>query len=150
MRFVAVMVLLSGCGSSPDAASDGAPPDLANGGAVTDGGPGGSDGGVPAPVDSGSIANFDLASADLTGLTNCFGATVCDPTSSFCIRYYNGSQATPGSLAGGPACYQPSDTCANQGLNMDCTCIQGDSNLGAACAGSCVDHMDGTYDCYAM
>jgi hypothetical protein len=149
MRFFVVVVLLAGCGSSPDAPSDGGPPDLTTGGA-SDGGGGKDGGGVPTPVDSGSIANFDLASADLTGLTNCFGVAVCDPNSSFCIRYNAGSQATPGALVGGPACYEPSDTCANQGLNMDCTCIQGDSNLGMACQGSCVDHMDGTYDCYAM
>jgi len=142
------VLLVAGCmGSAPDA-SDAAPPVDGSGSddLVT---AGNHDGGVPTPVDSGPIGNLDFAGADLTGLTNCFGATACDPTTSFCIRYNAGSQAAPGTLAGGPACYEPADTCANQGLNMDCSCIQADNNLGGACQGSCVDHMDGTYDCYA-
>ena len=57
-------------------------------------------------------------------------------------------------MVSGPACYEPSDTCANQGQNMDCGCIQNDSTLGPSCQGSCVtnNNPDGstTFDCYAM
>src|SRR5437660_1029853 len=37
----------------------------------------------------------DFASSDLAGYTNCYGATVCDPTTSFCIKYHSGNQAMP-------------------------------------------------------
>jgi hypothetical protein len=151
MRLLAPWIsaaLLAGClGSSPD---DGGLGQDLGADAAGDGSGAHSDGGLPTPVDSGLIGNLDFSNADLTGLTNCYGATVCDPTSSFCIRFYNGSAAAPGTLGGGPACYEPSDTCGNQGQNMDCGCIQADPILGAECQGSCVDHMDGTYDCYAM
>lgn len=89
---------------------------------------------------------MDLGSTDLAGFVNCFGATVCDPNTSFCIKYHSGSQANPGSLVAGPACFEPADC---MGTTMNCTCITQDANLGGACP-SCVDHMDGTYDCYAM
>ncbi len=90
----------------------------------------------------------DLFPADIAGLTNCYGVALCDPTVHFCIRFFGGSQTAQGALAGGPACYQPSDTCANQGQQMDCGCIQADPSLGVNCQGSCVDNMNGSYDCY--
>lgn len=149
VSFIATLALTGCLGSAPDATDGGTMHQLTNDGG-SDGGAPTSDSGVPTPVDSGTIGNIDFSNADLTGLTNCYGATACDPNQAFCIRFYAGSQAAPGSLAGGPACYEPSDTCANQGQNMDCGCIQNDPVLGVACQGSCLDHMDGTYDCYAM
>jgi hypothetical protein len=86
----------------------------------------------------------DLGSSDLAGFVNCFGAAVCDPATSFCMRYHSGSQASPGNLVAGPACFEPADC---MGTTMNCTCIMQDANLGGACP-VCVDHMDGTYDCY--
>jgi len=35
------------------------------------------------------------------------------------------------------------------GANMNCDCITQDPVLGGSCV-NCVDHMDGTYDCYAQ
>jgi hypothetical protein len=107
-----------------------------------------------ASTDGASVADasrplLDLASSDLAGLFNCYGVAVCDPTTDFCIKYYTGSAATPGQLMNSPACFTPSDTCGNQGQNMDCACIQNDANLGVGCKGSCVDNMDGTFTCYA-
>jgi hypothetical protein len=97
---------------------------------------------IAQPMDLGSV-NF---SGDLAGLVNCYGVAVCDPNTSFCIQYHSGSQAAPGNLVAGPACFEPADC---MGTTMNCTCIMQDANLGGACP-SCVDHMDGTYDCYAM
>jgi len=37
----------------------------------------------------------DLGSTDLAGVVNCFGATVCDPTSSFCIRLNSSTAWAP-------------------------------------------------------
>jgi hypothetical protein len=153
VRAAALIVLMAGClggggGDAPDggAVELGASDD--SGGVTPSNDDGG--GGPPTPLDSGMAPGMsDLAALDLAGLTNCYGVAICDPGSSFCIRYFAGSQATPGNAAGGPACYQPSDTCANQGQPMNCSCIQADSNLGPSCQGSCVDHNDGTYDCYA-
>jgi hypothetical protein len=87
----------------------------------------------------------DLGSSDLAGLVDCFGATVCDPTSTFCIRLNSGTAANPGTTQT-PACYQPVDC---MGANMNCDCITQDPVLGGSCV-NCVDHMDGTYDCYAQ
>jgi hypothetical protein len=101
-----------------------------------------------APPDLARIAP-DLSGADLTGLLDCFGVAVCDPTMQFCIKYYDGSQAAPGNVsAGSPACYEPSDTCANMNQNMDCGCIQNDPILGMYCQGACVDNGDGTFGCF--
>ncbi|HEX8950684.1 MAG TPA: hypothetical protein VF945_02510, partial [Polyangia bacterium] len=60
----------------------------------------------------------DLGSTDLAGFVNCFGAAVCDPASSFCIRFSSGSAATPGTTQT-PACYAPVDC---MGANMNCDC----------------------------
>ncbi|MGZ3425261.1 MAG: hypothetical protein ACXVCV_01375 [Polyangia bacterium] len=87
----------------------------------------------------------DLGSSDLAGLVDCFGATVCDPTTTFCIRLNTGSAANPGTIKT-PACYEPVDC---MGANMNCDCITQDPVLAPLCA-NCVDHMDGTYDCYAQ
>jgi hypothetical protein len=91
----------------------------------------------------------DLAWSDLGGLVDCFNVAVCDPTLTFCIRYHSGSAADPGTLSTAPACFEPGQACADNGQNMDCGCIQNDPNLGPQCQGSCVDNMDGTYECYA-
>jgi hypothetical protein len=96
----------------------------------------------PQPLDSGTM----VISGDLAGLVNCYGATVCDPNTSFCIRYHSGSAAAPGNLVAGPACFEPADC---MGQPMNCNCITQDANLGSACV-NCVDNMDGTYDCFAM
>lgn len=93
---------------------------------------------------------IDLAARDLTGLFDCYGVAVCDPTMDFCIKYFNGSQANPGTLTQPPACFMPGATCASNGQNMDCGCIQNDCVLGPQCQGSCVDNGDGTFSCYAM
>ncbi|HEX6837022.1 MAG TPA: hypothetical protein VF334_10645 [Polyangia bacterium] len=98
-----------------------------------------------APADLAQPAPPDLVSADLTGLVNCFGATACDPNTTFCIRLNSGSAANPGTTKT-PACYEPIDC---MGANMNCDCITQDPVLGPLCA-NCVDHMDGTYDCYAQ
>ena len=87
----------------------------------------------------------DLMSTDLAGLVNCFGKTVCDPTMEFCIRLNPGSATNPGTPQA-PACYQPVDC---MGANMNCDCITQDAVLANYCV-NCVDHMDGTYDCYAQ
>jgi hypothetical protein len=123
----------------------------------------GADGGGPdARADGGATPDLarqadlarsipDLGGSDLAGLQNCFDVSVCDPTMEFCIKYFDGSQAAPGSVAtGSPACYAPSDTCANQGQNMDCGCIQADPVIGVYCQGSCVDNGDGTFSCFAQ
>jgi hypothetical protein len=88
----------------------------------------------------------DLASTDLAGYTDCFGATVCDATTSFCIKYHTGSPAMPGAIPNGASCYVPDDC---NGTAMNCACITQDAVLGPNCK-SCADHLDGTYDCYAM
>jgi hypothetical protein len=90
-------------------------------------------------------AGPDLRSTDLAGLVDCFGATVCDPTMNFCIRLNSGSAANPGTTQT-PACYQPVDC---MGANMNCDCITQDPVLAPLCT-NCVDHLDGTYDCYAQ
>jgi hypothetical protein len=87
----------------------------------------------------------DLRSTDLAGLVDCFGATVCDPTQSFCMRLHSGSQAAPGTTQS-PACYEPADC---MGANMNCDCITQDATLSTLCP-VCVDNQDGTYDCYAQ
>lgn len=92
---------------------------------------------------------LDLASTDLAGLFNCKGVAICNPTMDFCLTYYDGSQAVPGKTVNSPACFAPTDTCTNQGQNMDCGCIQNDDSLGVNCQGSCVDNLDGTFTCYA-
>src|SRR6266481_978352 len=69
------------------------------------------------PADAGVVADLapaadlaphplpaDLGSTDLAGFVNCFGATVCDPNTSFCIRLNSGSAANPGTTQT-PACY---------------------------------------------
>jgi len=105
---------------------------------------------APASVDM-SKPVLDLTQGDLTGLFNCYNVAICAPNQMFCIKYFDGSAAAPGKLVGGsPACYEPSDTCGNQGQNMDCGCIQNDGTLGPACQGSCVDNQDGTFTCYAQ
>jgi hypothetical protein len=151
MRALPVLALLTlvGCGGSSadplDAAVSHA--DTQDGGSAVDGGD--TDAGASARPDGSTRGGIDLASVDLTGLVNCYGVAICDPNLHFCIRYHDGSQGTPGNLTAGPACFDPSDTCANQGQPMNCSCIQADANLGTACQGSCVDNMNGTYDCYA-
>jgi hypothetical protein len=95
----------------------------------------------PLPRDLGAI---DFA-GDLAGFVNCFGAAVCDPNTSFCIRLNAGSAANPGTSQS-PACYEPVDC---MGANMSCDCITQDPVLGPSCV-NCVDHMDGTHDCYAQ
>jgi hypothetical protein len=90
----------------------------------------------------------DLASTDLAGLFLCYGVAICSPTTDFCIKYHSGSQGVPGSLVNSPACFTPSDTCANQGQQMNCGCIQADATLGPSCQGACIDNQDGTFDCY--
>jgi hypothetical protein len=88
----------------------------------------------------------DLASTDLAGYTNCFNAAICNATTSFCIKYHTGTPAMPGAIPAGPSCYEPADC---SGTAMNCACITQDAVLGANCK-SCADHLDGTYDCYAM
>jgi hypothetical protein len=141
VTFVAALTLAA-CSDAVPAADDGG----SHQDVITDGGD--DAGAQPAPPDLAAAATLDLANVDLTGLTNCFGVTVCDPTSQFCIRYNSGSQANPGTLSTPAACFEPTDSCANQGQPMNCGCIQADTALGANCQGSCADHGDGTYDCY--
>ncbi len=95
-------------------------------------------------------AILDFASTDLAGLVNCHNVAICDPTTMFCITYNDGSQDTPGkTVLGSPACYQPDTPCGDNGLPMNCDCIQNDCTLGNGCQGSCVDNGDGTFVCYA-
>ena len=153
-----VSLAASGCVDGP-----GSPPDgfVGAGGGGGGGASNGGGGGTQASPDLGMPADMtalppdlmpppDLFPADIAGLTNCYGVALCDPQLMFCIKYHDGSQTTPGKTTGGPACYSPSMSCADQQQNMDCGCIQADNALGVACQGSCVDHGDGTYDCYAM
>jgi hypothetical protein len=151
------VVHLTACLGSDPATPDGSVSGVGTGGSPDGGGPlpagnTNDDGGgsvLPTPLDGGTVnASVDLAALDLGGFTNCYGVAICDPGAAFCIRFWDGSQAAKGNLVGGPACYEPTDTCANQGQPMNCSCIQADTNLGVACMGSCVDHQDGTYDCY--
>jgi hypothetical protein len=142
-----LLVVLAGCLDGP---SDGPADQL-----PTDGGAqAGGDSSVPTGDLSMGPPDLtpppDLFPADIAGMINCHGVAICDPAIHFCIIFHSGSQATPGSVSGGPACFEPSDACANQGQQMNCGCIQADNTLGTNCQGSCVDHMDGTYDCYAM
>ncbi len=125
-----------------------APPSSTGGNGSTQDSP--ADAGVAADlapaVDLGpALAPPDLVSTDLAGFVNCFGVTVCDPSMDFCIRLNSGSATNPGTIHS-PACYQPIDC---MGANMNCDCITQDAVLGASCV-NCVDHMDGTYDCYAQ
>jgi hypothetical protein len=78
------------------------------------------------------------------GLVNCYGATLCDPNQTFCIKFFGGTAADPQKLVGGPACYEPLD-CG--GLAMDCTCITQDASLGHGCV-TCVDNQNGTFSCF--
>lgn len=145
----ALSAVVVGClGSAPadkGAAADGSAPDsspdAAVGAAAADlGSAPAADLTVPRPLP------MDLGSTDLAGFVNCFNDTVCDPTTTFCIKYHSGSAAAPGTVVSGPACYQPADC---MGTAMNCACITQDATLGGACL-NCVDHMDGTYDCYAQ
>src|SRR5579862_2286631 len=82
-------------------------------------------GGAPmTPAPSPDLGSPPSSGKDFGGLTDCFGVAICDPTMQFCIKFYSGSQAAPGMLTNPPACFAPSDTCANQGQAMDCGCIQ--------------------------
>ena len=150
MRFalVAVVAFAAAClGSMPSGSAGGG--GGGTGGATQDSTP---DAGVGSVADLATPADLhprpplpDLASTDLAGFVDCFGATVCDPTMSFCIRLNTGSATNPGTTQT-PACYQPVDC---MGANMNCDCITQDPVLAASCV-NCVDHMDGTYDCYAQ
>jgi hypothetical protein len=111
-----------------------------------------ADAGVGGAADLASEADLaphplpaDLGSTDLAGFVNCYGVAVCDPNTSFCIRLNSGSATNPGTMQM-PACYEPVDC---MGANMNCDCITQDPVLGGSCV-NCVDHMDGTYDCYAQ
>lgn len=136
---------VGGCVGAMPSGSDG------TGGNGAPQGAGGDDAGVGGAPDLGAPADLaqapppDLVSVDLTGLVDCFGATVCDPNTTFCIRLNSGSATNPGT-AKTPACYEPVDC---MGANMNCDCITQDAVLGPNCL-NCVDHMDGTYDCYAQ
>jgi hypothetical protein len=148
MRFalVTAVVVVGGCVGSMPSGSDATG---GNGGAAQDST---ADAGVDGVADLAPPADLhprpappDLVSSDLAGLVDCFGATVCDPTMSFCIRLHSGSASNAGTTQP-PACYQPTDC---MGANMNCDCITQDAVLGPSCL-NCVDHMDGTYDCYAQ
>jgi hypothetical protein len=132
--------LPSGAGATQDGGHVSATSDGGRGDGGDDGGGdgGGGDGGTP------TMSNTP------PGTIDCYGAAACDPATAFCIKYYAGSQSAPGAIASGPACYEPSDTCANQGQAMDCGCIRNDAVLGPACAGGCVDNGNGTYVCFAQ
>jgi hypothetical protein len=149
MRFVLVGVLaiLGGCVGAMPSGGDGT--GSGGNGSVQDS-PG--DAGVDSVADLAPPADLtphplaaDLGSTDLAGFVNCFGAAVCDPSTSFCIRLNSGSATAPGTMQT-PACYEPVDC---MGANMNCDCITQDPVLGGSCV-NCVDHMDGTYDCYAQ
>lgn len=101
------------------------------------------------PRDLSQPPVMDLAAADLTGLFDCYGVAACSPTQMFCMKFHSGSTAAPGTVTSGPACYGPDPACVDNGLPMDCSCIQADANLGLGCQGACVDNMNGTFDCYA-
>jgi hypothetical protein len=139
IRALPCALLLAGClGSAPQ--TDGGA-DAASDARAADASPD-----APARDLAGGPADF--AGVDLAGLVLCYGAAVCDPAMQFCLRYYAGPRSAPGMLVNGPSCFEPSDTCANLGQNMDCGCIQNDPNLQGGCA-DCLDHGDGTYDCFA-
>jgi len=137
-KFVYVLALAGCVGSVPPANVDGAVDAATDGKAAPDG-----------AADQAAAAASDLAGVDLAGLVDCYGVAVCDPTMDFCLRYFDGSQGAPGKLSSGPACFTPSDTCTNQGQPMDCNCILNDARLSMGCA-NCLDHGDGTFDCFAM
>jgi hypothetical protein len=143
-----MMALVAGGCLDPIAFTDDPVPGVPDAGAKLD--QPGPDAAAPPAVDLGPGAAVDLATLDLTGLTNCYGATVCDPAQQFCVRYHDGSQGAPGALYAGPACFVPNTDCATLGQNMDCGCIQADDSLGAKCQGGCVDNQNGTFDCYAQ
>jgi hypothetical protein len=102
-----------------------------------------------APSDLATSRPPDLSSTDLAGLVDCYGGAICNPRVEFCIRYHSGSMAAPGTVAYGPACYEPATACKDAMQNMNCGCIQGDSSLGVQCQGACVNNMNGTFECYA-
>jgi hypothetical protein len=104
---------------------------------------------LASPPDMAKRTTFDLASTDLAGLLDCYGVAICNPSMDFCIKYHAGSQAAPGALVNSPACFSPSDTCANQGQTMGCNCIQADANLGPHCQ-TCVAGTNGAFDCYGQ
>lgn len=99
------------------------------------------------PPDLTTFPDLSRPRPDLTGLLDCYGYAVCDPGNMFCIKFFGGSQATPGAMISTPACYQPADPCANGVL--DCACIQNDAVLRNSC-GTCVDNQDRTFTCYAV
>jgi len=83
---------------------------------------------------------------DLTGLVDCWGRALCDPTSMICIKYLTGHVGDPGPARAAPSCYAPNDGCPN-GV-FDCACIQADPTLSLYCQGTCVDNKNGTFTCY--
>ncbi len=107
---------------------------------------------VPDPGDGadGGTVTAPSSTPDLGGLIDCYGVAACDPNMMFCIKFYPGSQSSPGTPTTAPACYAPDGaSCADQGENMDCGCIQNDDILGPSCQ-TCVDNGDGTYSCFAQ
>lgn len=145
--------LAAGClGDTPAPMGPGGPGPAAPGRSVTPAGPNDvlTSGADPTPPPTGPTDLGAAPPGDLAGLVNCYGVAVCDPSLHFCIQFFSGSQAAPGAPVSSAACYQPTDTCANQGQPMTCACIQADPSLGTGCQGSCLDHGDGTYFCYAQ
>jgi len=146
LALIAAVALVGGCVGSMPSGSDGTG---GNGGGVQDST---ADAGVEGVADLAPPADLhprpvlpDLVSSDLAGFVDCFGVAVCDPTTTFCIRLNSGSASNAGTTQT-PACYEPVDC---MGANMNCDCITQDPVLASSCL-NCVDHMDGTYDCYAQ
>jgi hypothetical protein len=147
MRFVLLSLLCAGClGEAPKAIDDPTPiPGVI------------PDAGAPdltteldllQPPQPDLKPALDLFPSDLQGLVNCYGASFCDVSTMFCLKFHDGSPAAPGALLTGPACFAPADDCGTLGQPMNCACIQADSNLGLNCQGACVDNGNNTYDCY--
>ena len=142
-------VTVAACVGVMPSGSDGTGGNGGAGGATQDSTADAGVGGAPDLAGGADLAPHplpaDLGSTDLAGLVNCYGAAICDPNTSFCIRLNSGSATNPGTMQT-PACYEPVDC---MGANMNCDCITQDPVLGGLCV-NCVDHMDGTYDCYAQ
>jgi hypothetical protein len=108
---------------------------------------------APAPEPQPQEAQPDLAppvdmarpTPDLTGLLDCAGRAICDPSNQMCIRFLAGSPTAPGAATVLPSCYEP-EPCPNG--TLDCACIQNDPGLAPRCLG-CVAGADGSFSCFA-
>src|SRR4051812_50016806 len=110
MRYVVVAFAftVAGCVGVMPSGGDGTGTGTGGGGPTQDSTADAGVGGAPDLATADDLSPHplppDLGSSDLAGFVNCFGAAVCDPNTSFCIRLNSGSATNPGTTQT-PACY---------------------------------------------